>query len=218
MTTLSPKYELRQTVEIFSKIFTSAETVNSLIGSNVVEGQFVNRMSVIENAGSIDSRPLFQANRATYATSLRNWISTTLNAAIANYQDMGRNRATNVADKALERFHAERGIGKRFGNLDDNIKVVAEEFVEYLCTELSQEVVELAAGGFLAPKPMKKLVDWLSVNYADSEFYTLKRKASEILSLACHEGKPKRLRKSVDGKPVRGLVLPPKWERTTWNV
>ena len=216
--TLSPKYELRQTVEIFSKIFTSAETVNSLVGSNGVEGQFVNRMSVIENAGSIDSRPLFQANRATYAMSLRNWIATTLNAAIANYQDMGRDRATNVADKALESFHAEWGIGKRFGNLDDNIKAVADEFVEYLCRDRGQEVVELAVGGFTVSRPMKKLVDWLSVNYADSEFYTLKRKASEILVLACHEGKPTRLRKSVDGKPVRGLVLPPKWEPTTWNV
>ena len=67
-------------------------------------------------------------------------------------------------------------------------------------------------------KPMKKFIDWLSINYVDAEFYTLKRKASEILVLACHEGKPTRLRKSVDGKPVRGLVLPPKWEPTTWNV
>jgi len=67
-------------------------------------------------------------------------IRALFNAAIANYQDMGRDRATNVADKALERFHAEWGIGKRFGNLDDNIKVVAEEFVEYLCTELSLDL------------------------------------------------------------------------------
>ena len=87
-----------------------------------------------------------------------------------------------------------------------------------MCTDFSQEVVELAAGGFLAPKPMKKLVDWLSVNYADSEFYTLKRKASEILLLACHQGKFRQVRKCVDGKPVRWLVLPPKWEPTTWNV
>jgi len=44
--TLSPKNQLSCTVEIFAKVFTSAESVGSLVTENGVEDQFANRMSI----------------------------------------------------------------------------------------------------------------------------------------------------------------------------
>ena len=59
---------------------------------------------------------------------------------------MGRKMATNAADAALEAFHAELGIGKRFGNLDDGMRAIADEFVKRLRQTSTYEAVELAAG------------------------------------------------------------------------
>ena len=209
--TLSPKFQMRQRVEIFSKIFTSAESVASLVGSAGVEAQFANRMALIEGQGSLDDRALFQESQAAYALSIRNWIATALNTHIANYQAMGREQATNVADRALGGFHSEFGIAKRFGNLDDGLKDIAADFCDDLRERRAYEVVELSGGGYCVKSPSKVLADWLRDHYDDSEYYTLIRKKPDILRLASADGDLRLTRWTAKGKAVKGLLMPHGW-------
>jgi hypothetical protein len=209
--TLSPKFQLRQRVEIFSKIFTSAESVASLVGSAGVEPQFANRMALIEGQGSIDDRALFQESQAAYALSIRNWIATALNTHIANYQAMGREQATNVADRALGAFHAEFGIANTFGSLDNGMQDLVADFHDHLRERWTDNFVKLSCGAYCLKSPAKELADWLRDNYDDTEYWTLQRKKPDILRLASADGDIRATRTTAGGRSVKGLLMPSGW-------
>lgn len=206
---LSPKNQLRQRAAIYTKLFMSAENVASLVTSHGVEDQFANRISFIQNAGRIDDRPLFAANKSSYAESLRNWIALTLNQHVEEYRELGSSQAVSVADAAVTEFHACRGIGNQLGRVSKSLNEIAEAFREAMLDkehDFSPDVVKLANGGLGLMRSRKLFEEWLADNYDQSERMTFVKKAKDVLALASRDGEIKA-RRTADKKSVRCLLL-----------
>ena len=206
---LSPKNQLRQRAAIYTKLFMSAESVASLVTSHGVEDQFANRMSFIQNAGRIDDRPLFAAQKSAYAISLRNWMASTLNQHVAEYLKLGRSEAIMVADTAVTEFHAHRGIGKQLGRVSESLHEIAEAFRKAMLEtehDFDTDVVQLTQGRLGLMRPRKLFEAWLEENYDQSERMTFVKKAKEILALASRDGEVKT-RLTADRKSVKCLLL-----------
>jgi len=206
---LSPKNQLRQRAAIYTKLFMSAESVASLVTSYGVEDQFANRMSFIQNAGRIDDRPLFAAQKSAYAISLRNWMASTLNQHVAEYLKLGSCEAVMVADAAVTEFHAHRGIGKQLGRVSESLHEIAEAFRKAMLQtehDFGTDVVQLTQGRLGLIRPRKLFEAWLEENYDQSERMTFVKKGKEILALASRDGEVKT-RLTADRKSVKCLLL-----------
>ena len=122
--------------EIFLKLFTSAEAVESLVSeASGVEDQFANRFSLIQATGRIDDRPIFTASRERYRESLTNYIAGRLNRLVDSYVAKGRREAANCADRYVIEFHQEFGIGNKFERLSGKLKGLAHDHLQWLASE-----------------------------------------------------------------------------------
>lgn len=205
---LSPKNQLRQSVAVYTKLFTSAESVASLVTTHGVEDQFSNRMSLIVNEGRIDDRDFFASQKAAYADSLRNWIAQTLNRNVEAYRVLGPVNAVAEADKALSAFHERQGISKKLGRVSDALHDIAEKFRADMLDEAnySSDVVELQNGGVGLLRARKKLEDWLEREFDKSERMTFVKKVAAILEKASVDGQVTN-RKTIQGKTAWTLLL-----------
>lgn len=132
----APKNQPVVSAELFLKLFTSAELVDSL-GSEAsgIEDQFANRFSMIKASGSIDSRPLFDASRKKYLDSLTNFFARELNRRVAEYQALGRDDAADKGDKTVNAFHREFGISKEYKRLSGKIEDMSRDFLDWILDE-----------------------------------------------------------------------------------
>lgn len=157
---LSPKNQLRQSVAIYTKLFTSAESVASLVTTHGVEDQFSNRMSLIEGRGNISDRPLFANNKSAYAHSLKNYCAKLLNEEIEKYRKKGVKKAQESADVFVKQFHAKYGIGEQLGRVSDSMQSIADDFRNSLHQtnfDVSADIVTLADGTTGLKRPRKHL-------------------------------------------------------------
>lgn len=123
----SPKNQMNFTAELYTKIFTSAESVDSLAGEAGVEAQFSNRFSLIPSLNEeLDNRPLFQQSSALYFQSVKNYIAEVLNVRITWYQSLGEIGASNVALKYLSDNNKLYRLGNHYGELDNTIAEIAQ--------------------------------------------------------------------------------------------
>jgi hypothetical protein len=189
---LTPKHQLSCTVEVFVKLFLSAESVESLTGSHGVEDQFCNRMSIIRGEGTIVSRTKFiEVGSAKYCESIANYMGREFNCKVATLVAMGRDGATKYAGEQLAIFHRKNGIGNHFGRLSDSIPEIASSILDGFLNGLIKYPVfnrsELEVGindGHLVMKSPSKVIDnWISTNEAVSEQVMLKRKKSQIIKV-----------------------------------
>lgn len=126
---ISAKYQMRQRVPLYTKLFTSADDVPSLTTGHGVEDQFANRMSLISSEGNITERDLLRSiGKAAYAKSLKNWMAEQLNTHTKTYITRGPEMAAMMADQAVDEFHADHGIGNTHGRLGDKLQEVADSF------------------------------------------------------------------------------------------
>lgn len=126
----SPKNQLRFEAPLYLKLFTSAETVDSLAGSEGVESQFAERFSAIElpSAARLDDRPLFVAmGKAPYRDAITSYLARRLNAAVNAMRALGKTEAARVSDTWLAGFHARHTILHGRERLDDAIVDIADE-------------------------------------------------------------------------------------------
>lgn len=130
---VSAKFQLRATVEIFAKLFLSADSVGSLAGSTGIEDQFANRFSQMIGTGSIKVRPVFQQKgKAAYFDGLLAHAAERINTEIERYREMGRSKAHRMADDKLEAFRKKHSIDKFHERFSDSLKEVAEQFGAYI--------------------------------------------------------------------------------------
>jgi hypothetical protein len=130
----SPKNMPVCEVQIYLKLFTSAENVESLVSDKSgVEDQFANRFSLIEPDGeSIDARPLFAAGRGTYRDALAGFLARDLNRRVEAYQALGRRGAEDRGDAFLAEFHQRHGLGNSYTRLSERIPELCREFREWV--------------------------------------------------------------------------------------
>lgn len=206
---VSPKFGLQSSVELFAKVFTSAESVASLAGDNGVEAQFANRMSLFECTGAVVDRPLFQST-PEYAASLRNHMALTLNRHCAKFVAMGQRRAAAKARDELNAFADEFGIAKTFGNLDENLAGLAEEFRAWLLDQAAsgygnKQILRRSTDEALyLTSPSKVLGDWLIERLDHGEAAAVGRRRPDILKALCVEGKGREVY-TVSGRSIKGV-------------
>ena len=205
---VAPKFGLQSSVELFAKVFTSAESVASLAGDHGVEAQFANRMSLLQCVGAVTERSLFKGN-PNYAISLRNYMAMTLNRHCEDFVKMGQLEAAVKAREELDLFAEKFGIAHTFGNLDDSLRELAEEFREYLVKEAACFACDFVVRrhsdeALFLKNPTKVLSDWLTSKLDYSELATIQRRKPEILKALSVDGGGSKSHK-VDWQVLKGV-------------
>ncbi|WP_042051888.1 hypothetical protein [Aeromonas dhakensis] len=131
--TLNPKYNMETRVEVFAKLFTSADGLDALTGSHGVEEQLARRFNVWELEGEITAIPKWADVKAAMFRAVKAHASRYLNQIVERYISAGEHEAVRMADSHLAAFAAQYGIAKTYGRLSDNFDEIREEFFAWCC-------------------------------------------------------------------------------------
>lgn len=209
---VSPKNQLMQTVDIYHKLFASAESVDSLVGESGVEDQFANRFSYIEGHGSIESRTMFNdSGKFMYFNSVKSYIAKFINDEVQRYISLGREAAIIEADKFVTRFHNDYGISRTFERISENMPIVIQSFKEWVikthsvATHGFETFLYMDGDYYYLRSPTKVFNDWLEQTVSRSERITLSKKKGDILNMLSHDGKGRSDSHRVNGQPIRAL-------------
>lgn len=107
---LAPKFESRTTVELYGKVFLSAENVNSLEDSKGVESQFANRFMKIMSDGSLVNRLKYSNNKMKYHEVILWYVYERLQKEISIYLGMNKYKAADRAEKIQNEFRSTHKI------------------------------------------------------------------------------------------------------------
>jgi hypothetical protein len=206
---LSPKNQLSCTVEVFAKVFTSAESVSSLVTENGVEDQFANRMSIFQEDGDITKRPLYkQVGNSRYIRAVQVYTAEFLNVGIAKAQTLGREKAEAEAEEWLNDFIARYGLDTVYERFSDSLPALAAELVEYF-TDGDGNMSSLVTnnhGKVYLRSPAKAVDDYLVEHYDQSQITAFRKKKDELIklmSIDCRGYDSHR----IDGKPKKAVKL-----------
>jgi hypothetical protein len=148
---LSPKNQLRCYVQLYTKLFASAENVRSLVGEGI-EAQFNNRFAYLSPSThdqKLEDRQLFKdSGKATYVGALVSYVAEYLNAGVDRLRAMGAIESSKAADNFIEAYQSERRLNMTFGNLDDSVDDVVDE-IHHCLIEYARWIDE--GGGFGNP-------------------------------------------------------------------
>ena len=154
----APKNMLRFSAPLYAKVFTSAESVDALVGDAGVEAQFANRFSYIRGKGDINEREVFKRVGAPqYKAELRAYCCEVLNKAVEVYREMGVRGSQEAAAEELGRFHAAHKLSLAVdgGSLDETIEEEA--------AVLFKELQKIASGGGSADMELMKMATQFGV-------------------------------------------------------
>lgn len=228
---LAPKFELMSEVEVFAKLFFSAENVPSLLGTSGVEDQMANRFNYIHAGGILHGRQLLKKiGSGEYMRHITGYVQHYVNTLVADMQNLGRYRAEQEAEVHLNQFHVEHGISNYAPRLSLALHEIADEFVEWLRRDADyyyknchmpsydkHDYLFHKEDDLFLKRPGNILSDWLRDNHDASEFMTINRRRDEILKLVSENGTGKlervrdtdknqhralRIKKSIDIKTV----------------
>lgn len=215
---LSPKNQLTATVEVFAKLFLSAESVASLVTENGVEDQFANRMSIFQESGSLVKRPLYiEVGNPLYYSSVLAYAAETMNRLVEKMRAMGRVKAQTHAEAWINAFLAKHGIDTVFERFSDSLAFVALDAVEWIYRQHNTKpggvlVVDRNTHQHFMPHPSKRLDEFLSDHFDSSEVHAYRRRKTEILKHMSEDGKgpyPHRINGSTQIKSVMLKKLVP---------
>lgn len=206
---ITPKNELRSTVEIFTKMFFSAENVASLVGDHGVEDQFANRMSMIRGEGTLDARPMRNGDRALYFAAVKAYVAGKLNALIEQYQALGPVGATKAADQYLQQFHGYHGLGQHFTRLSESMEDLADEFGEWVMkTGSPVEITRREDGARYLKNAATAFDKWLDETCDRSQRITLKRRQDDVFRALSEDGRGNASHQ-VNRKQFKAIKLAP---------
>lgn len=207
---VSPKNQLMQTVDIYHKLFTSAESVDSLVGEYGVETQFQNRFSYIEGCGSISIRDVFTGQgKYRYFNTVKAYIAKFINNEVQRYIAMERETAIIEADKFVESFHRDHGIAQTFEGINDNLPSLIQSFKEWVIKVHAAPMPGTETylynddSFYYMKSPSKLFNDWLEQTTSRSERMTLGKKKNDILNMMSPDGRVMSHR--VNGIGFKGL-------------
>jgi hypothetical protein len=211
---LAPKFQMVSDVEVFAKLFTSAEQVRSLVGEHGVENQFANRFSLIEKSGSIEERNVFARDKDHYHRVVTSYVGRELNRMIGAFIKMGPGAAAKRGRDVLESFIAEHGIARCYGRLSDAISDLAAEFVHWIVEQdqererFNREARLIRYGGetYLLT-PGNVFAEFVNTRIDPSERATIGRKVSGVLKELCRDGKGSCSYRIPRQKPFRAVRI-----------
>jgi len=205
---LSPKNQLTCTVEVFAKVFTSAESVSSLVTENGVEDQFANRMSIFQEDGDITKRPLYkQVGNARYIRAVQAYTARFLNDGIAETQKSGREKAEAEAEEWLNGFIARNGLDTVFQRFSDSLPGLAAEIATYFADRNQpHEKVVWDAGAAYLISPAKAVDDYLRDHYDQSQITAFRIKKDYLIRLMSIDGAGNQTHR-INGGPKKAVKL-----------
>ncbi len=228
---ISPKNQLSVSVEIFAKIFTSAEDVPSLAGEHGIEDQFANRFSLIANEGSLDKREVFtRYGRGVYFDNVASYFAGIMNSKVNEMIALGKSEAETRSDAFLTSFHSRHGIDKKYQRFSTTLPEICTEMIEWLKgladtdqtsnarTEyshrhfeaLDDKILKTDDGSYYIKSHGRVINEYLGFMFDRSQIVALKRKKKEIVNLISGDDKPGESRRlEINGKSIihRSLKL-----------
>ncbi|MCD6319574.1 MAG: PriCT-2 domain-containing protein [Candidatus Desulfofervidaceae bacterium] len=161
-------YGLKMTVDIYYKLFMSAENVDSMTGLGV-ESQFVNRFSCLSG----DNYQNDMANLATvkkygenyFFKIIKNHVARCFNTHVQAYRKLGRINSVVAASVALKAFHLQHNIAKHHGHLDDVFPEYAAKF-NILVNKISHDKECGVMPPLYEPKLHKQIRDNITIVYS----------------------------------------------------
>jgi hypothetical protein len=205
--TLSPKNQLSCTVEVFAKVFTSAESVGSLVTENGVEDQFANRMSIFQEMGDITKRPLFQeVGNPRYFRAVLAYTASYLNHEIETMQRLGRDSAETLAEEWLNGFITRYGLDTVYERFSDSLPQLARDIAEHLNDRFHDERIIQDAGSVYVKSPAKVVDDYLIEHFDNSQIAAFRKKKDELLRLMSEDGKGSTTHR-VKGRTTKAVKL-----------
>lgn len=200
---LAPKNKMMQKAQLYTKVFASADGVESLTGDNGVESQFANRFSYFKFEGNLEDRLLFQSvGSDMYFKSVSVYIAAWLNKAVGEMIKLGEERARKKSTAYIKAFHNEYGISKSFGDVKDNITDIVEDFLSY-CLFIGQVKTiqkrtydsleeekfskyifkQYGTNGLILTSPKKAYDDWVDSTYSNSQKAGIRKMKNKIFDL-----------------------------------
>lgn len=184
---LSPKYQLKCYVPLYTKLLTSAEDVAALTGSEGVEDQFAKRFMYMNPTGCIDDRAVFNKyGKDRYRNVISHVIARELNRYVDEMRAMGREAATKYADEELAALHKSKGLGRHFNSL-------SESTVEHIA-DLKFLLIGYGEKGCLSPEYsalpehlQKKLRGSCQVGMIASNRVVLLKRPADFVNTWLHE-------------------------------
>ena len=193
---ISAKHQLEVDVEIFAKVFWSAESVASLVGEQGVEDQFANRFSYWSLTGNLDKRPVFvNTGKGVYLDNVKAYLCAVLNGHVDLYKGKGRILAEQEADKYLNAFQKKNGIDQHFDRVSSNIEGMASDVLAWLKTRYNKNTEKITEnihnykGQTFLTKPAKVFALWVEDSFGYSERVTISKKRQEIINAISADGK-----------------------------
>lgn len=123
---LAPKGQSRVEVDLYFKIFLSAENVNSLRGDSGAETQFANRFMMVDLKGSLVRRKLYSEDQRHYLAVVRSYVYNYLMKGIEEYIALGAEKCSVKANNVLQKFRKLHKL-----EAEDLMEAVNDRLVEY---------------------------------------------------------------------------------------
>ena len=187
--TLAPKNQLSSRVEIFSKLFLSAESVGSLVTENGVEDQFANRMSLFKEKGSLIKRPVYkEVGNPRYFEAILAYTVRALNSQIADMRAEGRMAAQTGAEQWLNGFIARNGLDTLYDRFSASMPQVADAILEHVRSSQFSFLIHQKRGLFLT-SPAKVIDDYINDHYDPSQIAAIRKKKPELMEMMSEDGR-----------------------------
>jgi len=207
--TLSAKYQLETQVPLYTKLFMSAESVDSLVGEYGIEAQFANRFSLITGEGDIAQLPGFRRLGPLFIDVVKTYVTEFMNKEIARYQLLGVNGSKVEAAKAVAGFHKVHGISNKTATIEDSLPDLVAIIKHAISRNHNLNIVD--HDGYKYLKSAKTAIENILFSgdiISKSEAYTLKYKVGDICTLLSADGQGVHSYK-LNGKSVKAIKLSP---------
>lgn len=227
---ISPKNQLSACVEIFVKLFTSADDVPSLAGDNGVEDQFANRFSFINGVGVLEKRDKFKAcGSGYYFDNVASYFASAVNLKVEEMRSYGRVESENRSAIYLKNFHKKHGIGNNFKRLSMTLDTICEEMVAWfvgyaeidmtrtdsakayshkVIQDFSGKILKCDRGDYYLKSYSKAVDDYLHLTLDRPQLAMVgKRKVEMISKISADDDYKKPRRIVVNGKSLNQRFL-----------
>lgn len=187
---VTPKNQLKQSAELFTKLFTSAESVDSLTGENGVEDQFANRFNYFSGGSALNDRQVFKdVGRRRYIASVTVHVAKRIDQLVNYYLEMGRDNATDAADRFGDSFHQRYGIENHFDRLSSSLPSIGKDFVMWVVSNhqaqaaISSPYLTMDDDSYYISSPCRLYSDWVKEKCNPSEAGTIRKKRDEVFDV-----------------------------------
>lgn len=183
---LSPKHQMRSSVQVYAKIFTSADPVDSLISARGVESQFKNRFSYINHSESKVSLRQTCDNMGITITELSKHVTHYIVKETNYYLSL-----TNI-DAEKELFDVADKYSICNFNNEFNIEELTEEIRSHAMDDQYHSSIIVKGDEIYLKKPTKYIQDYLR-DHEDDNVKIMVTRYKTVIAKALGECKVIRL-------------------------